>query len=936
MILKPWREIARPHRDVLQGTFRQAEFAADITQVVQGTAPPEYGDAEQFFARTYITEGMRLLLISVARRLAGLGGDPVIQLQTAFGGGKTHALLAVYHLASRSVPTFRLPGIPPLLDEAGIPDLPEARVAVIDGINLSPGQPRTYKAITVRTLWGELAWQLLGEAGYAMVAESDRNGTSPGKEILAELLRRAAPCVILMDELVAFIRQLEPGRSYPAGTFDSNVSFIQALTEAVKIVPKSVLLASLPESDVEAGGTLGERALEALEKFFARVESVWKPVATEEAFEIVRRRLFEDAGDRAQVEEVCRQFAELYRQHPDRFPAETQGNAYEERLRRSYPIHPEVFDRLYGDWSTLEKFQRTRGVLQLLALVIHRLWNSDNRDALIMPGSLPLDDIHVRTKSLHYLPPGWEPVIEQEVDGPRSVPAEMDGHDTRLGSVQAARRTARTIFLGSAPAAADHPVRGMETARILLGAVQPGQSVGVFEDALRRLRDRLHYLYADRDRYWFDTRPNLRREMEMRKRRVEREEADAQLRKTLLHVLRGRHRFGGIHVFTPDADIPDDCGTGPRLVVLPPTAPWARVGENAAQKEAERILRQRGNQPRKRRNRLIFLAPDADVVRRAREQARVFLAWDSIVTDIEGGNLNHDIVHLRQAQRHRDRAREDLAQIVREAWRWLVAPAEEFERGKPRLIWEAVPVSPSAPSLMEEIEHRLREEEWVIYEWSPIHLRHLLEQWYFKDGRVEVRARKVWQDTCDYLYMPRLLNEGVFRDAVARGVASEDYFGFAAGREGERYLGFVFGDAGADIVLDDAALLIAREAARAWRAQGQGGEETDIGTGPGGVTPPEPPPTGTGRGERRAPPARRFYGTVTLDPLRAAMDFSTIMEEVVQHFTTRPGVQVRILVEIEADADGGFGEDLQRIIRENCRTLKFQSAEFDAGDEHGS
>ncbi|RMH92923.1 MAG: ATP-binding protein, partial [Calditrichaeota bacterium] len=906
MSLKPWREIATPHKDVLAGTFKQSEFAADITQVANGTAPAEYQDAEQFFARTYITEGMRLLLISVAQRLASQGGDPVIQLQTAFGGGKTHTLLAVYHLASRQVPTPRLSGIPPLLDEAGITDLPEARVAVIDGIKLSPSLSRKEGNCTINTLWGELAWQLLGEAGFELVADSDRDGTSPGKEILTDLIRQAAPCVVLMDELVAFIRQLELGKSYPAGTFDSNVSFIQALTEAMKAVPNAILLASLPESEVEAGGAMGQRALEALEKYFARVESVWKPVATEEAFEIVRRRLFENPGDRDEVTGICRRFADFYRQHGDKFPGETQSNEYFERLSRSYPIHPEVFDRLYEDWSTLEKFQRTRGVLQYMAIVIHRLWNIDNRDALIMPGTLPLDDPNVRTKSIHYLPQGWEPVIEREIDGPHSVPVEIDGHDTRFGSVQAARRTARTIFLGSAPAAANQAVRGIETRRILLGAVQPGQNVGVFEDVLKRLRDRLHYLYSEQDRYWFDTRPNLRREMESRKQNVERGVLDNLIKQRVTRAFGKNHHFGGIHVFTPSADIPDDYGTGPRLVVLSPASAYSRGESNPAYSNAEEILRKRGDQPRQKQNRLIFLAPDFDVVGRLKEQARIYLAWDSIVTDIENGNLNQDISHLNQAKRSRDHEEQSLNQLIRETWKWLIAPVEEFVKGKPQLEWEAVQISPTAPNLVQTIEDKLREEEWLIYEWSPIHLRHLLMQWYLKDGETEVSALKVWQDTCHYLYLPRLLNAQVFRDAIAKGVETEDYFGFASGKEENRYLGFVFGQP-TTIVVDESSLLIDREVALAWlecmenerRQQGDGGVS---GTSPveGGEISGEgetSPPTATDGGASGVSASsikRQFYGTVTLNPIKAKMDFATIMDEVVQQFTSKLGVDVKI------------------------------------------
>jgi hypothetical protein len=307
-----------------------------------------------------------------------------------------------------------------------------------------------------------------------MVAASDAEGTSPGKETLVALLTKAAPCVILMDELVAFIRQLELGKQYLAGTFDSNITFIQALTEALKAVPNAILLASLPESDVEAGGTMGQRALNALEKYFARVESVWKPVATEEAFEIVRRRLFDTSGETKDIQAISRQFVDFYRAHPDKFPAETQSNDYFERFCHAYPIHPEVFDRLYEDWSTLDKFQRTRGVLQYMAIVIHRLWNSDNGDALIMPGSLPLEDANVLNKSIHYLPQGWQPVIEREIDGRQSEPSSIDGHETRFGSVQAARRAARTIFLGSAPAATAQTVRGIRSERVMLGSVQPG------------------------------------------------------------------------------------------------------------------------------------------------------------------------------------------------------------------------------------------------------------------------------------------------------------------------------------------------------------------------------------------------------------------------------------------------------------------------------
>lgn len=942
MSIKPWREVAKPHKDVLEGTFKQSEFAADITQVHSGLATPEYQDPEMFFARTFITEGMRLLLMSVAERLSGRGGDPVIQLQTAFGGGKTHTLLAVYHLASRQCPTSKLAGIPPILDAAGVASLPSARVAVIDGIRLSPSQPRSHDGITINTLWGELAFQLLGAEGYARVAESDRDGTSPGKDVLSDLLRQAAPCVILLDELVAYVRQFDSGKHYAGGTYDSNITFIQALTEALKGVPNAILLASLPESESESGGAQGQRALLALEKYFGRVESVWKPVATEEAFEIVRRRLFDSIGDSATVQTTARAFCEMYRQNATKFPADALEARYEERIAQSYPIHPEVFDRLYEDWSTLDKFQRTRGVLQYMAIVIHRLWNSGDKDPLIMPGSLPLDDATVRNKSIHYLPTGWEPVIEREIDGSRSTAMDIDGHDTRFGSVQAARRVARTVFLGSAPSNAAQAVRGIRVDGILLGAVQPGQAVGTYEDVIKRLRDKLHYLYGEKDSYWFDTRPNLRREMESRKANLK--EADdvlPMLRERVQRVIASKHSFAGVHVFTTSADVPDEYGTGPRLVVLSPKAGYRKQDESAAIAEATEILEKRGDSPRLKRNRLIFLAPDGDALPRLKDAVRTYLAWKSIVEDVQNKRMDLGTYQVEQAKRAADGAQDAVQQMVRETYRWLMAPGEEMQRGKMATRWEAVAVSAAAPNLVEEIQNKLKEEEWVIYNWSPVHLSRVLNQWYFKDGVASVSALKVWQDSCHYLYLPRMADSLIFQNAVTAGCATRDSFGYASAAEGDRYPGFAFGRSTL-VTLDDASVLIAKDEAERYQAlldheaaereaRARGTElVADAGTAPSGkpVGVSRPGATSSTVPEQPVLP-KRFYGVVGLDAISATLDFSKVVDEVIQHFAAQTGTVVSVTVEIEATSSKGFDTGMQRTVKENCGVLRFRTSEFE-------
>ncbi len=949
MTLKPWREVAVPHEDVLKGTFQQAEFAADLSRVHEGTATPEYQNPILFFQRTFITEGMRLLLDSVVRRLSGKGGDPVIQLQTAFGGGKTHTMLAVYHLAKGDAVASDLPGVSALFDAAGVTELPNVRVAVLDGIKSSPNQPFVRDGHAIRTLWGDLAWQLGKAEGYALVADADTSGTSPGKAVLETLLGRYAPCVILIDELVAYVRQFDESKTLTGGSFDSNLSFIQALTEALKAVPTAVLLASLPESDKEAGSQRGVKALAALAHYFGRIQALWKPVGSEEAFEIVRRRLFTNISDKLAAESVCRAFADYYTANSGDFPHETQQSRYFDRLMHAYPIHPEVFDRLYEDWSSLDNFQRTRGVLKLMAKVIHRLWKDNDKDPLIMPGSFPLQDADTRNEMIYYLPQGWDPVIERDIDGERAETTEIENRDTRFGSLQACRRSARAIFLGSAPSTANQMVRGIELERVALGVAQPGQQVGIYKDALRRLGDRLHYLNSGNNRFWFDTRPNLRREMEERKRRYQDKE-------DVFPAIRDRVQrsfasgvFGGIHIFTTSSDVPDDWQL--RLVVLPPDAAFSRSGQNLAIDRATEILKNRGDQPRFKQNRLIFLAADYDSVSRLKDQVRSTLAWQSIVNDIREMKLNLDQFQSQQASKSLENATDALRRMIRETYKWMIAPMQEARPGKglSDIQWEHFQINPSAQNLSQEIERVLKENELLITEWAPIHLNATLKNWFWKDDIKEATALNVWQQSCQQLYLPRLKDDTVFHHTLAAGAESRDFFGFAQGKENDRYIGFTFGRR-TSLFLDSSLLLIEPIAAAAYLAaetkaqrdleeasrqnsmdeatsEGTSAVENSLKVEDSAKLTYESSGRTTSQSRRK-----RFYGSIELDPIQAKKQFADLVDEVIQQFTIRPGVKVRVTIEIQAESLSSFDDGLQRVVKENCNVLRFKNAEFEDGE----
>jgi predicted AAA+ superfamily ATPase len=569
-----------------------------------------------------LTESLKRLLVGGVQRLSGQGGDPVVQLQTNFGGGNTHSMLALYHLFGGPA-HGELAGIDAVLAEAGAQSLPKAKRVVLVGNKISPGNPVTKADGTlVSTLWGELAWQLGGAKAFTRIAKDDEKATSPG-DVLRELFVEYGPCLVLVDEWVAYARQLHDQSDLPAGSFETQFTFAQALTESAKLAKNCLLVVFLPASDpagsphtqaddVEVGGIRGREALDRLRNVVGRVEASWRPATAEEGFEIVRRRLFEPiAGDMFKQRDLtARAFADLYQAQAAEFPPECRAGDYERRIQAAYPIHPEIFDRLYSDWSTLVKFQRTRGVLRLMAAVIHSLWEKGDRSPLTLPSTIPIDDPRVQFELTRYLSDNWVPVIEKDVDGPNSLPLRIDGEVPNLGKVSATRRVARTIYLGSAPtAAAAH--RGLEDRRVKLGCVMPGETPAVFGDALRRLASAATYLYQDGPRAWYATQPTVTKLAEDRAEQLKRdpdkvaEELEARLRADL----KRNDDFARIHPLPRSgADVPDDYEA--RLVVLPAEHAYTKESGNAAEVAAKAILESRGSAPRLYRNTQVFLAAD--------------------------------------------------------------------------------------------------------------------------------------------------------------------------------------------------------------------------------------------------------------------------------------------------------------------------------------
>lgn len=942
--LRPWRDVIRPHDDVASGKFQTAEFAADLSTVHSGKAGVEYRDPREFFSRTYLTAGLSELLVRGAERLAGKGGDPVVELQTNFGGGKTHSMLALYHMCGE-VPASGLFGLDQLLTDAGVTVPDGVKRAVIVGTARSPVNPiETPDGLTIRTTWGDLAYQLGGKEGYVLVAENDRTGISPGSELLVRLFTTNAPCLILIDEWVAYLRHLYKTEGLPAGSFDTNLSFVQALTEAVKVSPQTFLVASLPQSQIEVGGEGGEEALKRLRQTFTRVNATWSPATTEESYEIVRRRLFRNVEPDMfpHRDNVVRQFAKLYREDPDAFPTGCAEEDYRRKLEKAYPIHPELFEQLYHSWGSMERFQRTRGVLRLMAQLIHELWMSSDPSLMIMPGSVAVGAARVQPELLNYLPKEWAPIISGDVDGDGSTPFRIDQATPSLGQVSATRRVARAVFMASAPLEGSQN-QGVDTKRVILGVCQPHERPILFEDALRRLGNQAKFLHSNMGGAWYSRSPSINRLASDRASVQEEALVVLEIDKLLggyVRSLKDKGPFGSIQL-TPggSADVPDEA-EGVRLVVLGYSHPHNGKSGSSAFAEAKDVFLTRGKAPRVYRNTLVFLAADQTAAAGVNEAMRKKLAWESILGDKDGLNLLQSDIAL--ATRNLAEAERTLEARLREAWCYLITPVQDTPQDE--VSWEATKVV-SQDGILAQLGKKLVSTEGVFVEIGARRLHAALSRFIWGD-KPHLSLSDVWQYCNRFTYLPRLRDKEVLLGAVVKAVSEmiPGPFAFAEDVDADgRYDGLLIEQGRADMVLiDSRSVIVKAEVAAKQREEDERHlarllqerpDKTPSGPGdsgpvvllPKGDPPPVPDPTPPSLPAPAPEPLpRAFYGLVELSSDRPARDMTKILEGIIGQITSMPGGRVTLRLEIDGEVPEGFDRNKQRTLLENAQVLNFK------------
>ncbi len=782
--LKPWREVIPPNLELTQGTFEEAELAANLQQVYDGRASAtSYGNPVSFFKQTHLTTGLRSLLTNALRRLAGKGGAPVIQTKTGFGGGKTHSLIALYHLANSINALAELPAdgdsantraeIHAIMQEAGWNSTLNIhpKVAVLEGTFLSPtdAEVTKEKGNPLNTLWGVMAYQLGGQTAYDLIGmAARRQDSAPLGAQLDKLFDHIGPCVILMDELVAYMVNLSDD------LLGVNYTFIQALTESARRAKNVVIVATLPESRREAGGPRGETILSTLETRMGRIESIWRPLETGEAFEVVRRRLFGNEINETERDRTCDAFVAMYNRNRRVFPEGVHEQRYLERMKECYPIHPEIFERLHSDWSTIHEFQRTRGVLRLMANCISRLYRTDT-SPLIMPGNLPLDDPNFTSEFDKILSGRWDAVFTEAdsnggradlIDQQRSSFSEYGG---------AARRIARTVFLGSCPSGA---IRGIDANRIHLGVAQPKQRITTYTEALTEMRGNLYYFYADDNRYYFHTEENLNKVAIDRANKISDFELHEHIVSEVTEAVR-RHRSKVIICPENLDTIPDKDEL--RLVILPPDKllPSRSAETDEAIPAALHVLKHRASGERTYRNTLLFLASKTDDMRDLKGSTREYLAWKSI-TEGERRIQHLKDERLSQARANLRKASEATRRMIPKAYRSAIAPAQLDPQHTEFTMSPEQTKATETGDIVESALDTFKAREALIDYETPETLNARLTEYIWNNNN-HIGIQKAWEMMTQYIYMPRLENRDVLTTAIKEGVEN-GIFGYA-----ERY-----------------------------------------------------------------------------------------------------------------------------------------------------
>ena len=634
--MKPWFKNVVPHKDIQDGHLDESIFAANLAEVAAGTGREIYNSPEIFFSKTYFTAGLK----NIARRMVqGLNGgqdadNRVISLQTGFGGGKTHTLISLYHLAKWGKNATQSEHTKELLATTGEPKFESAHIAVFTNSTNDPAQGRTVDGITIKTIWGELAYQLGGKAAYEIVRINDEKLIAP-KGLFKKAMEQCKPALILIDELADYCVSASAVKVEASNLSDQTVSFMQELTEAVSGTDHCVLIATLPASSQElAASPVSSQILTALENRITRVGANMKPVEDDEIFEVVRRRLFENLGDAYEIERVISSYSLMYQTLLTEIPSFAIKSEYRERLKKSYPFHPELIDMFRLRWASNPFFQRTRGVLRILAAIVSDLWKRQNSltgsQYLIHTSDIVMSNVEALTSQINILNgPSWDSVINADVSGSASNAFRIDSDVKELGKHHITQGISATVLLATFGSKGQN--KGIAIDELKLCMLKPESfNHNDINGAIDRLEANAHYLYystTGQKRFWFDTTPNINILINQAKGDIKNSDIHAEI---LRRITERSKSVSGFNVLVdPSTDLPEQMK--PTLIILHPKY-LANPNEVNGQTRPiiEKLATKKGNSERIYRNTMLFLAASELGIGKLQDDVKNYLACQKI------------------------------------------------------------------------------------------------------------------------------------------------------------------------------------------------------------------------------------------------------------------------------------------------------------------
>lgn len=699
--MRAFHTIAVPHKDILQGKLTMDVFAADLWEVNQKRGPDEYKDSGIFFEKTYLTEGLSNLISIVEKRLRGKGGDPVIQIQTPFGGGKTHSLIAFYHKAAEW----------------------KVKKIVIVGTGLSPED----------TLWGIIEKQLTGTITKLT------GKVSPGKELIRELLSRNSPLLILMDEVLEYVTKaagiIVGGNNLAAQT----IAFFQELTEVASTLENVCILVTLPSSITEHYDQNAERLFQQLQKAAGRVEKIYTPVQDYEINKIIRKRLFGEVNE-VELKNIVTKFLE-YAEKEKILPSELELSEYKNRFLDSYPFLPDVVDILYHQWGSYPTFQRTRGVLRLLSLVIYSLKESDK--PYISLADFKLENQEIRQELLKHIGPEFNSVVSADIIDKTSGSKKVD---VSLGDayrgLALGTRASTAIFMYSFSGGQEHGASMQEVKR---AATTVGNPASVVAEALGQLRSKLFYLQSPEDKYFFSNQPNLNRIILTKIENIK-EEKVTSLEK---EFLKGNISGYPLKVFLWEensSNISDSEDL--KLIIL-----------NREDKTMmDNILKTKGQSPRVNRNTLIFLYPMESERSFLNYNLKRKIAYDYIQQDSE---LKLSAEQKKEIEKEIKIINADLKEFVRKFYRMIGLP----DKSGLKEIDLGVPTYGENKPIDQEIYEKLRTDGEVLEKIASL----VISEKYLSTKNW-VLTEQLYQSSSKTPGEPRIINRAVFEQSLIEGI----------------------------------------------------------------------------------------------------------------------------------------------------------------------